>query len=119
MSFHGNHWTLDPKVTFLNHESFGACPQAVLAAQQEYRSRLVLIDHVTSQTALVFPVGRIVSELHSLGVSVLVDGAHAPGMLSLDLEGIGAGPATTSGSPLYCETSTGIDLEGISCRTNT
>ena len=203
MSFHGNHWTLDPEVTFLNHGSFGACPQAVLAAQQEYRSRLerepvrffnreapgllresrqilgefigadpedlafvtnattavnavlrsiplsegdelvvtdheynacrnalefvaaergctvrlahvpypiageddvvdavleavtdrtrlVLIDHVTSQTALVFPVGRIVSELHSRGVSVLVDGAHAPGMLSLDLEGIGA-----------------------------
>jgi len=83
------------------------------------KTRLALLDHVSSHTALVLPIRELIGELEARGVPVLVDGAHAPGMLSLDLEGIGAGPATTSGSPLYCETSTGIDLEGISCRTNT
>jgi isopenicillin-N epimerase len=49
------------------------------------RTRLLLIDHVTSQTGLVFPVGQIVTELNSRGIDTLVDGAHAPGMLPLNL----------------------------------
>jgi isopenicillin-N epimerase len=192
------HWTLDPDITFLNHGSFGACPRAVLAAQQalrdqleseparffnreapvlqgralealarfvgapvsglafvpnvttainsvlrsiplpagselivtdheynatrnilEYaaaergcrvvvaevpfpiagpeavvqavlarvtsRTRLAVIDHVTSQTALVFPISELVRELDARGVDVLVDGAHAPGMVEVDI----------------------------------
>lgn len=196
-------WSLDPAVTFLNHGSFGACPKAVLSAQQRLReqleneplrffireweglldearrklagfvgapaedlvfvpnattgvnsvlrslifhpedeilttnheynacrnaldfiasrtgarvvvakipfplksseqilsavieqvspkTRLALLDHVTSQTGLIFPIQQLVKELQQRGVDTLVDGAHAPGMLPLNLSEIGA-----------------------------
>jgi isopenicillin-N epimerase len=54
------------------------------------RTRLLLIDHVTSQTGMVLPIERLVRETQALGVDVLVDGAHAPGMVALHLDTLGA-----------------------------
>ena len=54
------------------------------------RVKLAIIDHITSATALVFPMREIVAELHGHGIPVLVDGAHGVGQIGLDMESLGA-----------------------------
>jgi isopenicillin-N epimerase len=53
------------------------------------RTKLLLVDHVTAQTALVLPVAAIAAECRARGVPVLVDGAHVPGSRPLDIASLG------------------------------
>ncbi len=70
-------------------ESENQVVSAIVAAVTP-RTRLAMIDHVTSDTAMIYPLEKIIQALAQRGVDVLVDGAHAPGMLPLELEKLGA-----------------------------
>ncbi len=53
------------------------------------QTRLVLLDHVVSQTGLVLPIAQLVAALTQRGIDTLIDGAHAPGMVPVNLAEIG------------------------------
>jgi isopenicillin-N epimerase len=63
---------------------------AAITSQFSARTRLLLLDHVTSQTGLILPISDIIRQCRAAGIEVLVDGAHAPGMVPLDLQTLGA-----------------------------
>jgi isopenicillin-N epimerase len=67
----------------------GEVVRDVLAALTP-RTRVAIVDHVTSPTGMVFPAAEIVSALRARGVLSLIDGAHAPGLLPLDLDALDA-----------------------------
>ncbi|HSC18618.1 MAG TPA: aminotransferase class V-fold PLP-dependent enzyme [Rhizomicrobium sp.] len=63
--------------------------EAVMAAFTE-RTRLLVIDHITSPTAAVFPVAEIVRAARAAGIAVFVDGAHTLGQIGLNVPALGA-----------------------------
>ncbi|WP_375767260.1 aminotransferase class V-fold PLP-dependent enzyme [Archangium gephyra] len=68
-------------------------PQAVVDAVLAHvtlNTKLLLIDHISSQTALVMPVAGLVRALRERGIETLVDGAHGPGQVPLSLHQLGA-----------------------------
>lgn len=67
-------------------------PAAVVEALEAAltpRTRLAIVDHVTSETALVLPLAELAAACHARGIPVLADGAHAPGALALDIPTLG------------------------------
>ena len=54
------------------------------------RTRLLIIDHITSATATILPVMRIAEIAREAGVPILIDGAHAPGQIAINVPQIGA-----------------------------
>ncbi len=62
----------------------------IITDQVSNHTRLAIIDHITSGTAMIFPVKAIIDALAKRGVDVFVDGAHAPGQVPLALDDLGA-----------------------------
>ncbi len=54
------------------------------------RTRVIYMSHISSSTALIFPVEEICARARAEGIITVIDGAHAPGQIPLDMQKIGA-----------------------------
>jgi isopenicillin-N epimerase len=61
-----------------------------VAAKLNIRTRLAIFDHIASHSALVLPAAELTRLAHEAGAKVMIDGAHAPGQIPLDIAAIGA-----------------------------
>lgn len=80
---------------YVNHrlphplESHAQLVESLWGAVTE-RTRIIFLSHITSPTALIFPIKEICRRARERGILTVIDGAHAPGQIPLDLESIGA-----------------------------
>jgi isopenicillin-N epimerase len=63
---------------------------AAIAGRLSIRTKLAIFDHVASHSALVLPVASLTRLAQEAGARVVIDGAHAPGMIPLDIASLGA-----------------------------
>ncbi len=70
------------------HPTAVGCVQAIQQALTP-RTKLALLDHIASETALLLPLRDMAAACHAAGVPVLADGAHAPGAIALDIPALG------------------------------
>lgn len=59
-------------------------------SQVTSRTRVIFLSHITSPTALIFPVDEIIKRARASGVITIIDGAHVPGQIHLHLDSLGA-----------------------------
>ena len=61
-----------------------------LVAGMTERTKVVFLSHITSPTALLFPIGSVIAEARKRDILSVIDGAHTPGHIPLDLDALGA-----------------------------
>lgn len=69
----------------VNEEQF---TDTIIAGMTD-RTRVLFLSHITSPTALLFPIERAIAEARKRGIWSVIDGAHTPGHIPLDLEAMG------------------------------
>lgn len=66
------------------------------------RTRVLFASHITSTTALVFPVAALCAAARARGLFTLIDGAHAPGQIDVDLTAVAADAYTGNAHKWWC-----------------
>ncbi|HEY3919371.1 MAG TPA: aminotransferase class V-fold PLP-dependent enzyme [Stellaceae bacterium] len=61
-----------------------------VAGRLSIRTKLAIFDHIASHSALLLPAAALTKLAHEAGAKVMIDGAHAPGQIALDVPAIGA-----------------------------